>query len=56
MKQQIRISEEVQLILWCRFANQETKTELCCLNVGVCSTAKAIFAELNQFTEKHGFD
>jgi len=56
MKQQIRISEEVQLILWCTFANLETKTELCCLNVGVCSTAKAIFAKLNQLPEKHGFD
>jgi len=29
------VSEYVQLILCCRFANQETKTigELCCLNV-----------------------
>jgi len=26
------------------------------LNVGVCSTAQAIFAKLNEFTEKHGFD
>jgi len=41
----------------CRVANQETKTtvELCCLNVGVCSTAQAIFAKLNQFIEKHRF-
>jgi len=41
------------LILCCRFANQETKTivKLCCLNVGVCSTAQAIFAKLNQFIE-----
>jgi len=30
--------------------------ELCCLNVRVCSTAQAIFAKLNQFIEKHGFD
>ena len=52
------ISEEVQLILCCRFANQETKTigESCCLNVGVCSTAQAIFSKLNQFIRNHGFD
>jgi len=45
VKQQIRISEEVQSILWCRFVNQETKTigELCCLNIGVCSTARSIY-------------
>jgi len=42
----IDISEEVQFILCCRFANQKTKTigELYCLNVGICSTAQAIFA------------
>jgi len=53
MNQQIRILEKVQLILCCRFANQETKiiVELCCLNVGVCSTAQAIFVKLNQFIE-----
>ena len=46
------------MILCCRFANQETKTigELCCLNVGVCSTTQAIFAKLNQFIGNHGFD
>jgi len=51
------VSEEVHLILCCRFANQETKTigKLCCLNVGVCSTAQAIFAKLNQLIENHGF-
>jgi len=26
------------------------------LNVGVCSTAQAIFVKLNELTEKHGFD
>jgi len=26
---------------------------LCCLNVGVCSTAQAIVDTLNQFIEKH---
>jgi len=26
------------------------------LNVGVCSTAQAIFAKLNQFIQEHGFD
>jgi len=42
----------------CSFANQEAKTivELCCLNVGVCSTAQVIFAKLNHFIEKHDFD
>jgi len=56
--QQLSISEEVQSILCCRFANQDTKTtvELCCLNVGVCSTAQAIYTKLNQFVEKHGSD
>jgi len=51
-------SEEVQLVVCCRFANQETETtvELCCLNVGVCSTAQAIFAKLKQFIEKNNFD
>ena len=58
MKQQMRISEEVQSILCCRLANKETKTtvELCCLNVGVCSTAQTIYTKLNQFVEKHGSD
>jgi len=44
--------------LCCGFANQETKiiVNLCCLNVGVCSTAQAIVDTLNQFIEKHGFD
>ena len=45
------VSEEVNLILCCRFVNHVTNTigELCCLNVGVCSTAQAIFAKLNEF-------
>jgi len=25
-------------------------------NMGVCSTAQSIFAKLNEFIEKHGFD
>jgi len=52
------VSEEVQLILCCSFVNHETKTigKLCCLNLGVCSAAQAIFAKLNEFIEKHGFD
>jgi len=29
---------------------------LCCPAVEVCATAQAIFAQLNQFTEEHGFD
>jgi len=39
-------------------ANKEIRTivELCCFNVGVCSTDQVIFAKLNQFIEKHGFD
>ena len=46
------------MILCCRFTNHDTKTivKLCCLNVGVCSTAQAISAKLNQFIEKHGVD
>jgi len=45
------------LILCRRFSIQETKNigELCCLNVGICSTAQAIFAKWNQFIENHGF-
>jgi len=51
-------SEDVQLVVCCRLANQETQTtvELWRLNVGVCSTAQAIYAKLNQFIEKHRFD
>jgi len=35
---------------------RKQKPLLCCLNVGACSTAQAVYAELNQFVEKHGFD
>jgi len=54
------ISDEVQLIVYCRFADEETKTivehYLCCLKVGVCATAQAILAKLNQFIEKNSLD
>jgi len=54
------ISDEVQLSVYCRFADEETKTivehYLCSLKVGVCAAAQAIFAKLNQFIEEHGFD
>jgi len=44
--------------LCCGFVNQETKTivKLCCLKVGICSTAQTIVATLNQFIEKRDFD
>ena len=52
------ISDEVQLIVYCRFADEEAKTivehYLCCLKVGVSATAQAIFDRLNQFFEEHG--
>jgi len=45
------IADEVQLILYCRFADEETKRivvyYLCCLTDGVYATAQAIFAKLN---------
>ena len=54
------ISDEMQLIVYCRFADEEAKTivehYLCCLKVGVSTTAQAIFDRLNQFFEKHGLD
>ena len=53
------ISDEVQLIVYCRFAD-EAKTivehYLCCPKVGVSAAAQAIFYRLNQFPEKHGLD
>ena len=56
----IDISDEVQLIVYCRFADEEAKTivehYLCCLKVGVSATAQAIFDRLNQFFEEHGLD
>ena len=52
--------DEVQLIVYCRFADEKTKTivehYLCCLKVGVSATAQAIFDRLNQFCEEHGLD
>ena len=54
------ILDEVLLIVYCRIADEETKTIVeryfCCLKVGVCATVQAIFAKLNQFIEKHGLD
>ena len=54
------ISDEVQLIVYCRFADEEAKTiveqYLCSLKAGVSATAQAIFDRLNQFFEKHGLD
>ena len=54
------ISDEVQLIVYCRFADEEAKTivehYLCYLKVGVSATAQAIFDRLNQFFEEHGLD
>ena len=51
------ISDEVQLIVYCRFADEEAKTivehYLCCRKVGVSATAPAIFDRLNQFFEEH---
>jgi len=43
--------------VFCRVASEKTKTNvahyLFCLKVGVCTTAQAIFAELNQFIVEH---
>jgi len=45
------ISDEVQLILYCRFSEKGNKRHYpdvqYCLKVGVCTTAQAIFAKLN---------
>ena len=54
------LSDEVQLIAYYKFANKEGKIivehHLCCLKVGVSTTAPAIFDRLNQFFEEHGLD
>ena len=54
------ISDEVQLIVYCKFINEEAKTivehYLCCLKVGVSATALAIFDRLNQIFDEHGLD
>jgi len=52
------ISDKVQLIVYCSFADDETKTivKFCCLKVGVCAIAQVIFPKLNNFIEEHGFD
>ena len=48
------------MIVYCRFADEEAKTivehYLCCLKVGVSTTAQAIFDRLNQFFEEHDLD
>ena len=52
------ISNEVQLIVYCRLADEEAKTivehYLYCLKVCVSATAQTIFDRLNQFFEEHG--
>ena len=54
------ISDERQLIVYCRFANEEAKIivehYLCCLKIGVSATAQAIFDKLNQLSEGNGLD
>jgi len=54
------ISDEVQLIVYCRVADEEAKTAvehyLYCLKLGVFTTAQAIFAKLIQFIRDHGLD
>jgi len=52
------ISGMVQVIVYCRFVDDETKTivKFCCLKIGVCAIARVIFPKLNHFTEEHGFD
>jgi len=35
---------------------RKQKPLLCCLKVGVCSTAQTVYAKFNQFVEKHVFD
>ena len=47
------ILDELILIVYCRFADEEAKTiaehHLCYLKVGVSATTQAIFGRLNQF-------
>ena len=55
----IDIPDEVQLIVFCRVADEKTNTNdenylYCLKNVGVCTTAQAIFAKLKQFIVKYG--
>jgi len=54
----IDISDEGQLILYCRIADEETKPfrVLLVLCERVCATIQYNFAKLNQFIEEHDFD
>ena len=54
------IADEMQLIVYCRVADEE-RTILehylhCIKVVGVCATAQAISAKFTQFIEEHGLD
>ena len=54
------ISDDQQLIVYCRFVDAEAKTtiehSLCCVKVGVSATAQSMFDKLNRFIEEHDLD
>ena len=54
------ISDDQQLIVYCRFVDAEAKTTvehyLCCVKVGVSATAQSMFDKLNEFIEEHDLD
>ena len=52
------ISDKVQVIVHCRFVDDESKTivKFCCLIIGVCAIAHVIFPKFNHSIEEHGFD
>jgi len=55
LNETIDVSDEVQFIVCCRVADEETQTTakhyVYGLKVGVCATARAIFGKLNHFIE-----
>ena len=54
------ISDEQQLIVYCRFVDAKAKTivehYLCSVKVGVSATAQSIFDKLNEFIVEHDLD
>ena len=54
------ILDEAHMIVYCRFVIAEAKTTvehyLCCVEVGVSTTAQSIFDKLNKFIEEHDLD
>ena len=60
LKETTDISDEQQLIVYCRLVDAKAKTVvehyLCCVKVGVSATAQSIFDQLNEFLMEHDLD